>query len=271
MSEEKKNTAPGGKGKQRGGRGAAGDSTKARPRNNQRKADANHRSNNKSHARHKSGSGNSSKHSNTNQRPASTQGAPAKTAAPAKSRPRPSDRFLFHLTRRVFFVGFMGAGKTSVARRVARDCALVAVDMDTYLERSRECKVGAVFEKLGEARFRDLEHDVLTEMTELDPLFISCGGGVIKRSENRRLLRECGFVIYLDVSADEASHRIKNIANRPLFKDLDNARKTNAEREPYYAEVADVTINTAGKSVARIAHEVRRILLKKGVLCQQPK
>ena len=248
-----------------------GDGTKARPRNNQRNDAASQRPNSKSRTGHKSGSSNISKHANTNQRSANNQSASTKTGAPAKSRPRPSDRFLFHLTRRVFFVGFMGAGKTSVARRVARDCALLAVDMDTYLERSRECKVGAVFEKLGEPRFRDLEHNVLTEMTELDPLFISCGGGVIKRSENRRLLRECGFVIYLDVSADEASHRIKNIANRPLFKDLDNARKTNAEREPYYAEVADVTIDTAGKSVARIAHEARRILLKKGVLCQQPK
>ncbi|MEG0070683.1 MAG: shikimate kinase [Raoultibacter sp.] len=246
MTEQKRSNTSGGKGKQRGNR----------PR-----SAANGGSRNKN----ASGATNDARTNNKNQ--AGNKGR----SAEAKTRPRPSDRFLFHLTRRVFFVGFMGAGKTSVARRVARDCALSAVDMDTYLERSRDCKVKTLFDRVGEEGFRDIEHEVLLEMTELDPLLISCGGGVIKRAENRQLLRDCGFVIYLNVSADEASGRIRNIATRPLFKDIDNARKTNAEREPLYEEVADATINTAGKSVARIAHEARRILLRKGVLCQQPK
>ncbi|MEG0072213.1 MAG: shikimate kinase [Raoultibacter sp.] len=189
----------------------------------------------------------------------------------AKQRPHPCDNFVFLLRQRVFFIGFMGAGKTSIARRCARDCNLVAVDMDSYLERSRECRVRTLFTEYGEEAFRELEHEVLLEVSEMDPLFISCGGGIITRPDNRALLHDEGFVIYLNVSADEASRRIRDISSRPLFKDIDAARKINAERKALYAGVADATIDTSGKSVARIANEARKLLLRKGVLCQQPK
>ncbi|MEG0217559.1 MAG: shikimate kinase, partial [Raoultibacter sp.] len=63
----------------------------------------------------------------------------------------------------------------------------------------------------------------------------------------------------------------RDISSRPLFKDIEAARHMNAEREELYAAVADITIDTAGKSVMRIAQEARKALLRKGVLCQQPK
>ena len=107
-------------------------------------------------------------------------------------------RVVGELARPVFFVGFMGAGKTSVARRL-------------------------------------------------------------------------GFVVYLKVTADEAKSRISATSTRPLFQDLDAARKTSEERLPLYAEVADLTIDTAGKNVATIAREVQSALEKEGILCLQRK
>lgn len=184
---------------------------------------------------------------------------------------KPAERELYDLVKPVFFVGFMGAGKTSVARKLARICGIAAVDMDTYLERRENRRVKDIFAEGGEAAFRAIETDVLRELAGKDPLLVSCGGGVVVTPENREILRSGGFVVYLQVTADEAKGRISDLSTRPLFTDLDAARRRNAERLPLYEEVADLTVNTAGRGVAAIAYEVRDLLRKEGILCRRPK
>lgn len=171
----------------------------------------------------------------------------------------------------VFFVGFMGAGKTSVARRLARSCSVASVDMDTYLERREGKRVKEIFAESGEEGFRAVETDVLAELAAKEPLLVSCGGGVILREENRAILAEGGFVVYLRVTADEAASRISDTSSRPLFQDLEAARARCEERLPLYEAVADVTVDTAGKGVAAIAREVQRLLEKEGILCRRPR
>ncbi|MEY8562877.1 shikimate kinase [Eggerthellaceae bacterium 3-80] len=178
---------------------------------------------------------------------------------------------LYELTRPVFFVGFMGAGKTSVSRKLARTFGLAAVDMDTYIERREGRKVKEIFAQAGEEGFRDIEQEVLVELSQKDPLLVSCGGGVIKRKENRETLKEAGFVIHLRITADEAKSRIGDLSTRPLFSDIENARDLAESRMPLYDEVADVAIDTAGRGVSAIAYEVRDVLEKAGVLCRQQK
>ena len=183
----------------------------------------------------------------------------------ASARPRVTGQ----LKRPVFFVGFMGAGKTSVARRLARTCGIASVDMDTYLERREGKRVKEIFAEVGEDGFRAIETDVLRELAGKEPLLVSCGGGVVKRDENRAILKDAGFVVHLKVTADEAKSRISDTSTRPLFQNLESARQTAEERIPLYAEVADVTIDTAGKNVAVIAREVQAALEKEGILCLQ--
>lgn len=178
---------------------------------------------------------------------------------------------IYELSRPVFFVGFMGAGKTSVARRLARQCHVASVDMDTYLERREGKKVKEIFAESGEGGFRAIETDVLAELVAKEPLLVSCGGGVVIREENRALLSRGGFVVHLKVSADGAACRISDTSTRPLFQNLEAARVRCEERAPLYDSVADVTVDTAGRSVASIANEVQRILVREGVLCQQRK
>lgn len=180
-----------------------------------------------------------------------------------------SERIL--LTRPVFLIGFMGAGKTSVARKLARMCALASVDMDTYLERREGRKIKEIFATEGEDAFRAIETDVLEELVGKDPLLVSCGGGVVTREENRRIMRECGFVVHMKVSADEAASRISDTSTRPLFQDLEAARARCAERLPLYESLAHVSVDTSGKNVYAIAREIQRALEREGVLCRQPR
>ncbi len=178
---------------------------------------------------------------------------------------------VYELTRPVFFIGFMGAGKTSVARKLARICGVASIDMDTYLERREGKKIKEIFAEVGEEGFRAIETDVLGELMAKDPLLVSCGGGVVTRPENRAMLAEGGFVVFLYVDADEAASRISDKSSRPLFQDLEAARRRNEERLPLYRAASDIMVDTSGKGVSAIAHEVKRLLKKEGVLCRQPR
>lgn len=183
---------------------------------------------------------------------------------------KPVSKDIYELDRPVFLVGFMGAGKTSVARKLARMAGVASVDMDTYIERCEHKRVKEIFAEVGEDGFRAIETQTLYELgMKKDPMVVSCGGGVVLRPENRKALSELGLVVYLSVTAAEAASRISDVSSRPLFGDLQNAQRVIDERLPLYEEVADVTIDTVGRGSSSIAHEVFDILKEKGVLWQQ--
>lgn len=175
--------------------------------------------------------------------------------------PRP-----WQLTQTVFFVGFMGAGKTSVARKLARRAGVASMDMDTYIERCYDKKVKEIFAESGESGFRAIEADVLNELACGEPCLVSCGGGVVLADRNRTILRDKGFVVYLKVTAAEAASRISDISTRPLFGDLDQAQRVIEGRLPLYEEVADIEIDTTGRGTGAIAREAFDRLVKEGVL-----
>ncbi len=181
-----------------------------------------------------------------------------------------AERPQYALSRPVFFVGFMGAGKTSVSRKLARMCRLSLVDMDVYLERREGKKIKDIFQESGEDGFRAIEADVLRELTASNPGLVSCGGGVVKLAENREVLKREGFVVYLRISADEAKLRIGDTSTRPLFQDIEGARALLAERDPLYTQVANLVVETSGKTIPRIANIVRKVLEEEGILWQLP-
>jgi len=184
---------------------------------------------------------------------------------PAESAGQP---IVYTLTQPVFFVGFMGAGKTSVARKLARSAGIAAVDMDTYIERRCDMRVREIFAESGEAGFRAIETEVLRELACGEPRLVSCGGGVVLAQVNREILREHGFVVYLQVTAAEAASRISDLSSRPLFGDLEQAQRVIEGRLPLYEEVADLTIDTAGRGSGAIAREAFGLLKKAGVLAR---
>ncbi len=181
------------------------------------------------------------------------------------------ERIVYDLTTPVFLVGFMVAGKTSTARRLARTCGLASVDLDTYIERREGKTVNQIFGECGEDGFRAMETATLRDFANGQPLLVSCGGGVVLKPENREILKGSGFVVYLKVTAEQAFARVSDVSSRPLFRDLETARKTINGRLPMYEEVADATVDTVGKNVPAVAREVRAVLEREGVLCQRRK
>lgn len=173
----------------------------------------------------------------------------------------------YYLTKPVFFIGFMGAGKTSVSQQLAVTYGLASIDADEYLELREDRIIADIFAEDGEDVFRDIETDVLRDLAKRSPRLIGCGGGVVtKRPENAQIMRDAGFVIYLEVSADEAARRIPNTDSRPMFKNLETARKTIAERIPQYEAACDVAVQTEGRTVQEVTDEVANILLDAGVM-----
>ncbi len=188
-------------------------------------------------------------------------------AHPAK---QPSERPRFQLERPVFFIGFMGAGKSTVARRLARLCHVSSLDLDTYIERASDKRIRDVFAEEGEEAFRKMEAHALREVAAFaSPMLVSCGGGVITTPEARQALQELGYTVLLDVDADEAAQRISDKSTRPLFQDVEAARQLCHRRRPLYQEAAAAVVDTRGKDVFRITCEVRDLLIREGVLCKQ--
>lgn len=171
------------------------------------------------------------------------------------------------LLRPVFFIGFMGAGKTTLTRRLARNLGLASVDIDRCIERSTGRTIKHLYADLGDETFRRMEADMLEDFISGDPLLISCGGGVVMGGRSKEIIQSCGFTVYLKVSPDESAERISNHATRPFFEDMDTVRQVSERRLPLYDSLADVSIDTAGKSVGALAVEVEKVLWKEGVLC----
>ena len=172
----------------------------------------------------------------------------------------------YELTRPVFFIGFMGSGKSSVACAVARDAGLPFADLDTQIVEQAGCSISQIFAQQGQDEFRALEAAALHEVVQDTPQVVACGGGIVERQDNIDLMRANGYVVCLEVDFDEAAKRIGTDPDRPLFADREQARALAKAREALYHQAADTVIDTTGRSIAELSAAVRDILAREGVL-----
>ncbi len=164
-------------------------------------------------------------------------------------------------THNIFLIGPMGSGKSAVGRQVARLLHLPFVDSDAEIERRTGVDIPLIFEKEGEARFREREREVIDELTRRHPLVLSTGGGAILAPESRERLRTRGFVVYLETSVAQQAERVRSAQHRPLLTGVDPAQRLAElmqQREPLYRSIADVTIRTDGRKVSAVAEEIVR-------------
>ncbi|MGH8229870.1 MAG: shikimate kinase [Steroidobacteraceae bacterium] len=163
--------------------------------------------------------------------------------------------------RNVFLVGPMGSGKSAVGRLVARLLDAPFFDSDTEIERRTGVDIPYIFEKEGEAGFRQREREALEVLTEMEPIVLATGGGAVLLPENRRCLAERGCVVYLEASVAQQAHRVRRGRGRPLLLNVDPLAKLSQlmqERAPLYLGVADLTVPTDGRKVQSVAEEIVR-------------
>lgn len=165
-------------------------------------------------------------------------------------------------TTRIFLVGPMGTGKTTIGSQLARATGFTFVDADQELEKRTGATVSLIFDIEGEAGFREREKRLIDELTQCDRLVLATGGGAILAEDNRRHLAERGLVVYLKTPVETLIERTRHDTSRPLLRTADPAatlRGIITVREPLYAEIADLVIDTGKLSVKQV---IRRILAK---------
>ena len=168
--------------------------------------------------------------------------------------------------QRVFLIGFMGAGKTSIGKELSVRMNCSFVDLDLFIERRYHKTIRRIFEEKGEEAFREIECRALREVAEFEDVVISTGGGTPCFHQNMMFMNEQGTTVYLKASNDELVRRIKlNISSRPLLKDFTDDRlsrfveETITKRRSFY-EQAKIVFSSENQNIALDASTLMQLL-----------
>lgn len=142
---------------------------------------------------------------------------------------------------RVFFIGFMGCGKSTIARFVAQDLKWNFIDMDSFFEKKHQCTINEYFAQYGEEGFRLAERDILNELCNMENIVVGTGGGAPCFFDNVEKMRNAGLVIYISVENQKLAERLyNNHGSRPLLAGKSNdeilqyVKQKVSEREQFY-------------------------------------
>lgn len=168
--------------------------------------------------------------------------------------------------KNIYLIGFMGTGKSTVAKALAERLDAECVEMDQRIETEQGMAITEIFEKYGEEHFRDLETALLRSFAGEENLVVSCGGGSVLREENAALMKEMGEIVLLAARAETIYERVKDSTNRPVLNghmSVGYIQELMNRRSARYETVADVCIATDAKSVDEICAEIIESISKK--------
>lgn len=166
----------------------------------------------------------------------------------------------------IFFIGFLGAGKSTLARNLGMMFNRRYVDTDRLVERRSGKSVRRIFESEGELRFRELETEVLRSLKSERSLLVSCGGGIVETPENIDLMHAMGFCVYLDGDIDDSLRQIRRRDTRPDFRSDEHATRLLEHRRPLYRRAADLSVDIRGKSFTEVSYLCAELLLERGLI-----
>lgn len=168
----------------------------------------------------------------------------------------------------IFLIGFMGCGKSTVARHLAASLKLPYSDTDAMIEEKAGMTISEIFEKKGEPAFREMETALLKDLKGRRPMIISCGGGMAMRPENAALMKEAGTVVLIKASPETILNRVIRNDNRPLLrgrKDIASISALMEERRPRYEAAADFYVMTDNEGKAdEVAEEIIKKMKQTG-------
>jgi len=165
----------------------------------------------------------------------------------------------------IYFVGMMGAGKTTIGRHLARRLKKRFVDCDHEIEARTGVRIPLIFEIEGEEGFRRRESQVLHALSEEHELVLATGGGAVLDPNNRQRLAATGLVIYLRVQPEELHARTRHDRNRPLLQvadPLSKLRELYSQRDPLYREIADIVLEGSGRTPIAVARQIEQEIVK---------
>jgi shikimate kinase len=187
-------------------------------------------------------------------------GADQRPAAPEASEAAIADQAIIAAlgARSIVLVGMMGAGKSSIGRRLAERLGLAFVDADSEIEAAHRMSIPDIFDTYGEAYFRSGETRVIARLLDGGPQVLATGGGAFMNPDTRAAIAAKGISVWLNAEIDVLMRRIKRRHNRPLLKSDDpgeTLRRLIAERYPVYAE-AEITIQSREVPHEKIVDEI---------------
>lgn len=163
----------------------------------------------------------------------------------------------------IFFVGLMGAGKTTIGKLLAKKLKKTFYDTDHEIEKKLGVKVSVIFELEGEEGFRKRETQMIDELTNKKDIILATGGGAVLSEENRRLLKERGKVIYLNAKPQHLAKRMAFDKDRPLLQQgnmLDTLNNLYQERHPLYLGVSSFVVDTGQQKTQTIINKIEALL-----------
>ncbi|MBS3736183.1 MAG: shikimate kinase [Candidatus Bipolaricaulota bacterium] len=172
---------------------------------------------------------------------------------------------------KIYLIGFMGAGKSTVAPILADKLGLEWVDTDDLIEEKEGLSIPEIFEYYGEDRFRELERETIEEVSQSGPKVVAVGGGAPMDEKNWKRMKSTGEVVYLEIGPEEVLGRVGSDGNRPLLAGLDREeRKEKIDkllkiRHPRYNK-ADHVVLCNGTGATVLADEITRKLAEENEL-----
>lgn len=159
----------------------------------------------------------------------------------------------------IFLIGFMGAGKSTIARTLQRELGFPLVEMDERIVQEQGMSINDIFAQYGEAHFREIESQLVVDLGKQEPSIVSCGGGVVVRPENMQNMKKSGRIVLLKASPETIFERVKNSTDRPILNghmNVEYIAELMEKRRVLYEEAADITIQTDGKTREQICEEI---------------
>lgn len=159
----------------------------------------------------------------------------------------------------IFLIGFMGAGKSTIARTLQRELGFPLVEMDERIVQEQGMSINDIFAQYGEAHFREIESQLVVDLGKQEPSIVSCGGGVVVRPENTQNMKKSGRIVLLKASPETIFERVKNSTDRPILNghmNVEYIAELMEKRRALYEKAADITIQTDGKTREQICEEI---------------
>ncbi len=165
--------------------------------------------------------------------------------------------------KNISLIGFMGAGKTTLGKILAKKLGFLFIDLDRIIELDQEKEIRDIFKIYGEDYFREIETKVIKKVYKNKNCIFACGGGVIKRKENMDIIKKNSVIIYLGISPENAFNRLRDVKDRPLIE-VENReefiKKMVKERDVLYRKYAHIVINNDKSNPDRVSDEILTLL-----------